>query len=72
MLVGPMKGEEKTYVQDSTTFAIAVMVLHDAFDEAVRDLKAHYPEACKILSIANIHGNRPWGGGGEIAGGLLV
>ena len=27
MLVGPMKGEEKTYVQDSTTFAIAVMVL---------------------------------------------
>ena len=43
--------------------AIAVMVLHDAFDEAVRDLKAHYPEACKILSIANIHGNRPWGGG---------
>ncbi|AHE73146.1 hypothetical protein M942_15215 [Enterobacter ludwigii] len=22
-----MKGEEKTYVQDSTTFAIAVMVL---------------------------------------------
>ena len=27
MLIGPMKGEEKTYVQDSTTFAIAVMVL---------------------------------------------
>ncbi|ELE9013788.1 hypothetical protein B1H42_12540 [Enterobacter cloacae subsp. cloacae] len=27
MLVGPMKGEEKTYVQDSTTFAIVVMVL---------------------------------------------
>jgi hypothetical protein len=26
MLVGPMKGR-KTYVQDSTTFAIAVMVL---------------------------------------------
>jgi len=27
MLVGPMKGEEKTYVQDSTTFAIIVMAL---------------------------------------------
>lgn len=27
MLVGPVKGDEKTYIQDSTTFAIVVMVL---------------------------------------------
>lgn len=42
----------------------AVLVLHDAFDEAVVDLKARYPEACKILTSERLYGNHTWGGGG--------